>query len=559
MNYLSPLIFILVLLSFTSCSSLPQPDNLMPGKTLAGNSAKSSDDSQFLKNHLGSDTVQSATEKPNPLKPITRTTFLPKPQQQPQLQLYTVVVNDVPLQELLFSLARDTKLNVDIDQDINAQISLNAIDQTLPQLLERISELANIRYEILDQYIRITKDSPFIRSYRVDYLNMSRDSSSSINVSTELSAAGGDNSSEGGGGSSSANNNSQSKVRNISNNNFWDTLTANIGLILHAGLEGQANDYSKEDANPNIIVNRESGIIAVRATYQDHRKVQAFISEVLHSSQRQVLIEATIAEITLSDKYQAGIDWSVVTSGSNATSIVQSLTAADLAQAPFFSLNSSNNSGGNVISTAVNALEVFGDVKVMSSPKVMTLNNQTALLKVVDNIVYFNLEVDSVSVEGSGVSTEFTTTANTIPVGFVMSVTPYISEHDEVTLNVRPTISRIIGQARDPNPELAKVNVISEVPIIQVREVESILRVKSRETAVIGGLMQDRLSESSREVPFLNRIPWLGELFRFENNEIEKTELVIFIRPIVIHHASINDDLKDYQRYLPPPMSRSSL
>jgi len=276
MNYLSPLNYILVLLLLTSCVFLPQPDNLMPGQTVSSTADYPIDNNQFLKNHLGGDATQSATEKPNPLKPITRTTFLPKPQQQPQLQLYTVVVNDVPLQELLFSLARDTKLNVDIDQDIKARVSLNAIDQTLPQLLERISQLANIRYEILDQYIRITKDSPFIRTYRVDYLNMSRDSSSSINVSTELSAAGGNNSSEGGGGSSSANNNSQSKVRNVSNNNFWDTLTANIGLILYNDMEGQASKYSKEDINPNIIVNRESGIIAVRATYKDHRKVQIY-------------------------------------------------------------------------------------------------------------------------------------------------------------------------------------------------------------------------------------------------------------------------------------------
>lgn len=549
MNYLSPLICIVLLMSLISCSFLSNPTGPSRESTTKAN----------VNNHLGQPPNTNAAIDQSGLQPITRTAFLPKPQQQPKLQLYTVVVNDVPLQELLFSLARDTALNVDIDHGITARVTLNAVDQTLPQLLERISELANIRYEIFDQYIRITKDSPFIRSYRVDYLNMSRDSSSSVNVSTELSAAGGNNANESSSSASTSNNNSQSQVHNVSNNQFWETLTNNINLIITESSPNQAVKKEETNYNPNIIVNKESGIIAIRATYQNHRKIERFISEVLHSSQRQVLIEATIAEITLSEQYQAGIDWSVVTSGSNATSIVQSLTAADLAQAPFFSFKNENKTDGNIISTAITALEEFGDVKVMSSPKVMTLNNQTALLKVVDNIVYFNLEVDSITSEGSGISTEFTTTANTIPVGFVMSVTPYISEHDEVTLNVRPTISRIIGQARDPNPELAKVNVISEVPIIQVREVESILRVQSKETAVIGGLMQDRMSKNSRDVPLLNKIPLLGKLFKFENNGVEKTELVIFIRPIVIHHATLNDDLEQYRKYLLPPLSQSAL
>ena len=525
--------------------------------------------------HISSDSI--TTERGHShLQPVTSTSFLPQPINEPELELYTVVVNQVPLRELLFSLSRDAKINVDIDDEISDTVSLNAIDQTLPQILARISEQAEIRYEIHDRLVRIKRDNPFIRTYKIDYLNMSRDSSSSVNVSTELNATGG-STSDSGGGASLSNNNSASKVNNLSYHHFWESLTQNIGAIIaddqtsnksnkkEPGESDESDESDEKDGagkknDPNIIINKESGIIGVRTTYKKHRIIEQFIAEVINSSQRQVLIEATIAEITLLDKYQSGIDWSLVSIGKTSANIAQSLTSSDLGQPPFFSMNVDNvDSEGNVISSAITALKQFGDVQVMSSPKIMTLNNQTALLKVVDNIVYFNLEVETVSSEGAGITTEFETTANTIPVGFVMSVTPFISEFDEVTLNVRPTISRVIGSARDPNPELARVNVVSEVPVIQVREVESILKIKSHQTAVIGGLMQDKISDTSREVPYISKVPWLGELFKYKDDETKKTELVIFIRPIVIQNASLKNDLKQYQKYLPSSSFQSAL
>ena len=146
-------------------------------------------------------------------------------------------------------------------------------------------------------------------------------------------------------------------------------------------------------------------------------------------------------------------------------------------------------------------LEQLGDVKVLSSPKVMAINNQPALLKVVDNFVYFEMQVDS-SISTNAAITTYDTEVKTVPIGFVMSVTPYINENDVVTLNVRPTISRIIDKVTDPNPEFKRVDVISEVPVIQVREIESVLQINSGDTAVIGGLMQDTVNDSSSGVPF---------------------------------------------------------
>ncbi len=199
-------------------------------------------------------------------------------------------------------------------------------------------------------------------------------------------------------------------------------------------------------------------------------------------------------------------------------------------------------------------MQTFGDVSVMSSPKVMAINNQTAILKVVDNLVYFNVEVNidnASSTVGGGRLFTFETQINTVPVGFVMSVTPFINMDESVTINVRPTISRVIDYVEDPNPQLAEAGVVSEIPVIQVREVESVLKVNSGNIAVIGGLMQDEVERDSSGVPVLSKIPGIGAAFRYDEDKSVKTELVIFIRPTVIGDASLEGDLDDFRRFLP--------
>ena len=181
----------------------------------------------------------------------------------------------------------------------------------------------------------------------------------------------------------------------------------------------------------------------------------------------------------------------------------------------------------------------------------MAINNQSALLKVVDNEVYFTTDVEAVpgSVNQNAV-VAIDTDVNTVPVGLVMSVTPFIDQNEVVTLNVRPTISRIIGFVSDPNPALADADVISEVPVIQVREIESVLKIENGDTAVIGGLMQDQIDKSTSGVPILSSIPLLGALFRYQDDEYIKSELVIFIRPVVTRDASLTGDFKEYRKYL---------
>lgn len=507
-------------------------------------------------------------------KPISISPALPKPTQQIKEKTHTVIVNNVPVEELIFSLARDAKLNADIDSDVGGMVTLNAINQPLSAILDRISQTADLTYTIKNNVLRIRRDIPVLKYYRIDYINMSRTSESTATVSTQIGSTGQGAVDSSGGG----NNNSSTEVKNTSKHEFWDTLQSNIEAIIYVeGAAGAAGDETvqistneidseeplqsssnknTESHNPNIILNRESGILGVRATLDQHNQIEIFINEVLYSSRRQVLIEATIAEVSLSDTYQAGIDWALLADRvSSSTQVAQAVTDIALFDRPAFTLQLESQNNGDTIQSTLSALSTFGDVRIMSSPKVMTLNNQTALLKVVDNVVYFSVDVSIERGEtSSGASNNFVTyetEINTVPVGFVMSVTPYISEHNSVTLNVRPTISRVIAQARDPNPALAEAGVVSEIPVIQVREVESILKVDSGDTAVMGGLMQDELNNTTQGIPFLSGIPGLGALFRYDSDALKKTELVIFIRPVVIHDASMNGDFKSMKEFLP--------
>lgn len=483
--------------------------------------------------------------------PVAAAISLPRPEVQREETTHTVVVYDVPVRELLFSIARDAGLNLDIDTGIDQRVTVNAVDQPLSSLLARIARSAGLRYEIDGKRLTVERDLPFLRNYQVDYLNIARTSIGSVAVSTQISATGQGES----GGDSATGNSSDTRVQNVSENAFWETLRDNILAILNrsAGAEGEAS----EAISPDVIVNRESGIVAVRATEGEHRQVREFLDSVQLSTQRQVLIEATIAEVNLSERFQAGIDWTLLNLDSTSgVTVNQALTDTSLATPPTFTLTVDDQSfNGNPLQATLRALETFGDVSVMSSPKVMAMNNQTALLKVVDNLVYFTVEVNidtSTTVAGAGTLTTFETEVNTVPVGFVMSVTPFVNERGGVILNVRPTISRVINFVRDPNPALADADVVSEIPVIQVREVESILKVSSGDIAIIGGLMQDETQQNDRGVPFLSRVPGLGKAFSYRDAQTSKSELVIFLKPTVIERASVAGELRDFRRYLEP-------
>ena len=500
-------------------------------------------------------------------KPVTQAPFLPPPRPTPRQEVYTVVVNEVSVKELLFAIARDAKLNVDIHPKITGKVTLNAIKQTMPQILNRIADQVDLRYEVNGSNLIISPDTPYFHTYKIDYLNMARKSNSEVSVATQIATAGGTVGKGGGGSSGSSGNKSKTEVNNTSENDFWKTLVLNINGILGIKSISDKSDAAEEGA---IIVSPLSGIISVKATSRQHEQIQAFLDKVLVNAQRQVLIEATIVEVELNDRFQSGVDWQRLSDngglGGNGVSIISSLTGANLSTSPFFALgyNKSTGAGGN-ISAAIRMLETFGDVKVLSSPKIMALNNQTALLKVVDEKVYFTVDrQEELATANSPGQVTFTSEIHTVPVGLVMSVTPQISEDSSVTMNIRPTISRITGYAVDPAPKLlladarfGDTSFDNLIPEIQVREIESLLRVNNAQTVVLGGLMQNKTNKADNGIPLLSNLPLIGNLFSYRDDNFTKTELIIFLRPTIIQNASLDGDLHDFRRYLPEMKNRN--
>ncbi|MGQ0593894.1 MAG: pilus (MSHA type) biogenesis protein MshL [Gammaproteobacteria bacterium] len=508
---------------------------------------------------------------------VEQAPFLPPPVAAPSTEKYTVVVHEVPVKELLFALARDAAVNVDVDPGIDGIVTLNAIDQTLPQILDRIARQVDMRYEIRDQNLLVMPDRPYFRSYTVDYVNLSRDTTGTINVATQIATTGAGEIGEGGGGGGgggAGNNNSTTAITNTANNRFWLTLTRNIQALVGETVSGGAQDLP---VTGSVIPNAEAGLINVRATAKQHEAVQSFVDRVVASVQRQVLIEATVVEVTLSDRYQQGIDWRVLHKpGEDGFDAFQFLTgnlapaAAAFAQgggptppgflgaANSFVLNYSNTDDSKRIDVVVQLLRQFGDLQVLSSPRIMALSNQPAVLKVVENVVYFEIDVEPGVATGNTQSIPaIETTAKTVPVGLVMTVTPQVNENQSVTLNMRPTISSITRFVNDPSPDLAAANTVNAVPQIQVREMESVLKVQNGQIAVLGGLIQDSVRQDSNRIPLLSDLPVFGDaFFKSHDNEYQRSELVIFLRPLVIDNPSIDADLSGYRPFLEERVER---
>lgn len=492
-----------------------------------------------------------------------------------KLALYSVMVHNAPVRETLLGLAKSAKVNIDIHSNVDGNITLNAIQETMPSILDRICEQLDIRWSKKNNHILVELDTPYLKNYIVDYINMGRDLEAKVSTNTQIVTQSQitnnvnntiNNSSNNSNIVNDNNNISSTLVKNKTNNNFWKSLEKNIKDILQETdkilPEGSSeteikienninnninNNYKLNNKNAtnsidknnnyslikhstfkeaaSVIINQETGIISVRATHKQHQKINDFIQQVFNSAKRQVLIEATIIEVILNDNYQQGIDWKKITGFGAFSFIGNSLNNNNI------NLSYINDNDKTIL---VNLLETFGETKVLSSPHLAVLNNQTAMLKVVENYVYFNVKADTISTANVGTTTTYTSTPQTVSVGVVMSVTPQISKDNIVMLNVRPTITQIAYTVADPNPDLQKNGIQNLLPVIDTREIESVLRIKSGQTAILGGLMKDEVNLKRSAVPILGNIPLLGEVFNNFNHSKKKSELIILLRPLVI-------------------------
>lgn len=534
---------------------------------------------------------------------------LAKPVASPKLESYSVVVSQLDVHDLLFALARDARINVDVSPGVSGVVTLNAINQTLPQILDRIARQVDLRWTMENGVLNITPDSPMVKIYHVDYFNLARNMKSTLNILNSVKSV-----AEDAGGAASNGSTSFSSIDSESQNQFWKRLEANLKEILDVKTDAaasttalntakiaqlgqqatqkiatQATDASTalsvvdkaakldktlaqtekvqaetlalqtrpsvdvKPVDPNfVVINPETGTITIRASSKAQAKVAEFLASIQASAQRQVLIEATIVEVVLSDQYQAGVDWSQIANGAG-WSFGQSLLGANLSAAPLSLISYKSNN----FNATVKMLEQFGKTRVLSSPKITALNNQPAVMKVVEELVYFTMNVTQSTSDSNGIITPptYESVLHTVPVGLVMQVTPQISASGMISMSIRPTITNVSGYVEDPAVAIIAAqtnsNLKSVVPELQVREFDSTLKIASGQVAVLGGLIQDKQSNQRQGVPGLSRIPWLGDAFSYRDDKVKKIELVVFLRPMVVKENGQDDRLGGLKSSLP--------
>ncbi|MBF0160969.1 MAG: secretin and TonB N-terminal domain-containing protein [Magnetococcales bacterium] len=524
---------------------------------------------------------QAAVPVEAPIPTIAGSTpfLLPEGEEKRPLATYTISMIDAPVREVLFALARDAELNVDIYPGIDAKITLNAVNQTLPAILDRIVEQTNLQYQIKDSVITITPDKPFRRSYHLDYLQTKRAATSGMTVSTQMAA------SEGG---ASGSNGSQVTLNSTdSATDFWENLVLNITNLLDTQDEKEGGSAGTATAtagsggttgaaaapasaggsaagNTKVVLNRATGVVNVLATNRQHKQVQAFIDRVMRIAMRQVFIEATVISVELSESHQSGVDWGLLAANGTAdANNGQYMLNRRVASAPnmSFKLNRAKIPfmtgvmGVKDLTATIRLLSQFGNAKVVSTPKVTVINNQTAVLRVTTNQVYFEIKVTPATIQTAAGGAQAVippttqTVVRTAPVGFIMQVTPQIDDNNMITMNIRPTLQRISEWVDNPDPNMRTNQTAGvlftppQVPVVQVQEMDSILRVSNGQVAVMGGLMQDETNKNMDGVPYLSKLPVLGPLFSYRNDGNTKKELVIFLRPSILTEG---DDLQKF-------------
>ena len=609
--------------------------------------------------HLTVEEVKAeAPQNPSAIPSLVKATpTVPQLGNEKGADTFDVVVTNVPLRDLLFALARDAGVNMDVDPKVGGLVTMSALDQTLDAILERIaSQSGAIRIDRVGNAIVVRNDDPYYKRYHIDYTSVLR-SFESGTTSGGLGA-----------GSSS--------IENESENNFWEDLEDSIAAILDVEIEEGGDDgaIAGEEAGDNQLLtdsteaaarfstensfnfNPGTGILLVYAPDRLQREVQAYLDESLAIIRRQVLLEATVVEVVLNNEYRQGIDWSafnqLATEGlalyqggaaGSAASLLNTLVEEfEFEQRTFVPASATVNgvpvNEGNIVQTdayknalasahrdgkvteqsiditevtdsndvvvgytldheytvqrqnreanerngvglipanssvpgaaftaayrkgdvsaAVELLDTFGDAKVLSSPRISVLHNQPALLRVVDQEVYFSLEVSEDVNEETGNVTErtFDITENTVDVGFSMNVLPHITADGEVFLNLKPAVTRVLSYRRAPVPTAignASGDIENLVPITRIRELESVMSLRDGEIAVMGGLLEDRVGDNNSSVPGLSKLPGVGALFQKKQESTYKTEFVVFIKARIIKNPSLHGDYSDYQDLLP--------
>ncbi len=479
-------------------------------------------------------------------------------------------VRDADLKDLLRAAAEDTDFNITFEADIETRIKgLDLKGVTLQEILDQILPNLGMGYAKTGRTIHIQKSEGGLRFYQVDHLAMRRLGSKAfmVNASGQLiqSTGGGSGGSGGGsaggdsGGGQGGTGSSSAYTSSLSTGNGfdpWDEMRSGLTtLVFGEAISGDsASSAGGQVSGPTslsfarngktLMIHPDSGLVVLGADPGTHKRVDAYLQELRRRNRRQVLLEARIVEVTLGNDSQIGVDWNGLlsagaASGSTGTDIrgtfatgMTSNTNLDAATEGLAKLVVQNAR----ITATLSALAREGRLQVLSSPRISTLNNQKAILRVVREEAFF---LQNSQTTGSGGIGGFSTTVNitpmVVPVGIVLDILPQVADDNTVTLAVNPSISEIVAVRSLVVQGVGNSGGASAtLPVVDRRDLDAVVRLKSGETLVLAGIIRSKEGVDDRGVPWIRKIPFLGNFFTKKEKTKTHTELAIFITPTLI-------------------------
>lgn len=482
---------------------------------------------------------------------------LPIPATMKKLVSITIT-EEAPLKGAFIELSHQAGVDLQLDPKIRERVIFSASKRPFIKVIEDICDMAGLRHKILGQSVRVEVDTPYPVHYNLSFLNLSRLCENRTSIATDVFSSVKDK-------QTSADNGSNSAITGKVNNDFWAELESNLKIILTSHSEGIK---AFESGPSSYSLHRQGGLVTIYGTAQQHALVARYLESLRQTISTQVLIEAKVIEVSLKDHYKSGINWQKLAGGN----FRMDMRFGDLTQKAHFM--DPTHSQMEVLSlgfqrqtfsSLLKAIEEFGSSRTLSSPRLTVLNNQTAILKVAQNQVYFRLNYDkrlslSVDHESINVSSDI----QTVPIGLVMSVHPSIDQNTgDIILSLRPTISQLTHSVSDPAVDIALANAQSPtnarmpslVPVVEVREIDSILRLQSGEIAVLGGLMEARSTQGTSKLPLAGDLPVVGQLFSASTDGDNVVELVVLLRASIIEGTPAPGiaDQRLYQHYVDDP------
>lgn len=430
----------------------------------------------------------------------------------------------VPIKDVFMELARQAKVNIVIDPAISGGVFYQASAQPFSEVIAEICEVAGLRYLVKKNIVRIERDLPYMVTYNVQNLSNVSEKKTRISSDTDVFTAMEGNLRDFDNGSSTL-------LTNDSKIDFWQELLNSLNTFIDTA------PVAEGGLNP-ISFHKQAGLVSIKATYHQHKKIEDYLNKVQESVGRQVLIEAKIVEVNLFDEFKSGINWHRIKNDFKLNAPLGSLAIPGAfndelsPEKNAFSIGS----GGKTLTSIASVLNTFGTVRTLSSPRITVMNNQTGLMKVATNFVFFKINYfreirDDEKNDVERASSQI----QTVPIGLVMMVHPNIdSANNRITMSVRPTISRVIGEKEDPAVSiLSNQQKVSKVPEVQVREMQTTLNIGSGDVIILGGLMEERSDNDRSGLPIAQDAPIFGGLFGSKNNTHSILELVIFLKATI--------------------------